>query len=358
MNKRKPFVYLAGKVGSRMIEIIRHNFRNDERFIFVSSAWRSGEVDGNGFMVDIYGNCLTCRRKLHECSCIGHGQYLDDHGFVLDGDCESRPHHAVATKLVNKSHLLLAAIDSDTAFGTIAEIGYAVGKNKPCFAWIYESSRQVVVHEDGSESPFKPGVHIVVNDEYGFQIAFDRKDYPQPREYFDHGCRQAQQHASRSKDTYRFVAGMCNETQWFSGLDADSKEAAMHCFCFFSRILDDHFGPIGASSLSECRSPIEEAYLKACHRARLYPKCQHSIGRFFVDFAFLEERVVIELDGHQYHKTKEQRTADAQRQRWLEMDGWKVVRFTGTEVHRNADYCVNQTVRFLEMARTRNGSNS
>jgi very-short-patch-repair endonuclease len=67
--------------------------------------------------------------------------------------------------------------------------------------------------------------------------------------------------------------------------------------------------------------------------------------------------VCVELDGHDYHKTKEQRTSDAQRQRWLEMNNWRVIRFTGTEVHKNVWSCVKQTIAFLNKVNETNGIN-
>jgi len=45
-----------------------------------------------------------------------------------------------------------------------------------------------------------------------------------------------------------------------------------------------------------------------------------------------EYKICVECDGHEYHKTKEQRTNDGQRSRILQLDGWKVVRYTGSEI--------------------------
>jgi very-short-patch-repair endonuclease len=106
---------------------------------------------------------------------------------------------------------------------------------------------------------------------------------------------------------------------------------------------------------SKCQSPIEESFLAAAWNAGLRPVPQFQAGRFFLDFAFPDSRVCVELDGHDYHKTKEQRTSDAQRQRWLEMNNWRVIRFTGTEVHKNVWSCVKQTIAFLNKVNETNG---
>lgn len=62
------------------------------------------------------------------------------------------------------------------------------------------------------------------------------------------------------------------------------------------------------------------------------------IGPYKVDFAY--GCCVIELDGHDYHKTKEQRDHDYKRERYLQKLGYIVIRFTGTEVFLDDRKCV------------------
>lgn len=50
--------------------------------------------------------------------------------------------------------------------------------------------------------------------------------------------------------------------------------------------------------------------------------------------------MIVELDGHKYHSTKEQLEKDALRQRYLTPAGYTVVRFTGREVNRAPADCV------------------
>lgn len=60
-------------------------------------------------------------------------------------------------------------------------------------------------------------------------------------------------------------------------------------------------------------------------------------------------RIAIELDGHDFHeRTKEQARHDKSRDRSLVEDGWVVLRFTGSEVWRDADDCVDQVMRIAE----------
>lgn len=62
------------------------------------------------------------------------------------------------------------------------------------------------------------------------------------------------------------------------------------------------------------------------------------IGPYKVDFV-LYEKIVVEIDGHDSHKTKEQRSKDYARERFLQKEGYTVVRFMGTEVFLDAKKC-------------------
>lgn len=101
-------------------------------------------------------------------------------------------------------------------------------------------------------------------------------------------------------------------------------------------------------------SPIEEKFWDAWQRAGGAARAveltyQYSIPntRYRVDFANLEEKVAIELDGYEYHNSKDQFTNDRKRQRELENLGWRVIRFSGSEVHKNAAKCFDEAVNFI-----------
>jgi very-short-patch-repair endonuclease len=63
---------------------------------------------------------------------------------------------------------------------------------------------------------------------------------------------------------------------------------------------------------------------------------QHPMGRYIVDFVCLEQRLVVEVDGGQ-HTEDEHVAADARRDRWLESEGYRVMRVSTTDVHSNVD---------------------
>lgn len=96
-------------------------------------------------------------------------------------------------------------------------------------------------------------------------------------------------------------------------------------------------------------SPIERIFFEAWCEA--YPgillKRQHPIGKYFVDFAHVESQIAIELDGHAFHSSRKDRTRDAQRERWIQSQGWRVERFTGSEVFADVQTCVEQVMEII-----------
>jgi very-short-patch-repair endonuclease len=80
---------------------------------------------------------------------------------------------------------------------------------------------------------------------------------------------------------------------------------------------------------------------------------QYQIGRHRVDFAILingvaneEIKIVVECDGHDFHeKTKQQAARDKSRDRDLQIDGWKVFRFTGSEIWRDHEKCADHVAK-------------
>jgi very-short-patch-repair endonuclease len=77
---------------------------------------------------------------------------------------------------------------------------------------------------------------------------------------------------------------------------------------------------------------------------------QYQIEKHRVDFAIFingvaneEIKIVVECDGHDFHeKTKEQAARDKRRDRDLQIAGWKVLRFTGSEIWRDHQACADQ----------------
>ena len=61
---------------------------------------------------------------------------------------------------------------------------------------------------------------------------------------------------------------------------------------------------------------------------------QHSIGLYIADFACIQAKLVIELDG-ETHGSEEARAYDQRRDAYMQARGWTVLRFSNVEVYRN-----------------------
>lgn len=70
-------------------------------------------------------------------------------------------------------------------------------------------------------------------------------------------------------------------------------------------------------------------------------KRQHSVGPYILDFYCPEKKLAIELDGSQHVENKDY---DAERSRYLEEFGIKVIRFWNAKVSDNID-AVTRTIK-------------
>lgn len=73
---------------------------------------------------------------------------------------------------------------------------------------------------------------------------------------------------------------------------------------------------------------------------------QQPIGPYVVDFVHFRARLVIEADGGQHNGA----LADAQRDAWLESNGFRVLRFWNNEILQNTDAALAVVMAALDDA--------
>lgn len=71
---------------------------------------------------------------------------------------------------------------------------------------------------------------------------------------------------------------------------------------------------------------------------------EYSVFPYYIDFAFLNEKIAIEIDGSQ-HLEKERLERDKLKDKLLIEQGWKVIRFSENIVKTNWD-CLKETINF------------
>jgi very-short-patch-repair endonuclease len=106
-------------------------------------------------------------------------------------------------------------------------------------------------------------------------------------------------------------------------------------------------------------TPIEAKFYDAARDTGLsfavQPWVQGTDRKYRPDFIFFYDGRphVVELDGHEWHKTKEQRGNDAARERWFATCGIPVHRFTGSQVHADPQGCVSELLNLLRGSASR-----
>lgn len=73
---------------------------------------------------------------------------------------------------------------------------------------------------------------------------------------------------------------------------------------------------------------------------------QHALGPYILDFLCAEQRLAVELDGDQ-HAQPEQARHDAERTRFLERHGLRVLRFSNREVLQDTEVVLRQLYTVL-----------
>src|SRR5688572_17193784 len=90
-----------------------------------------------------------------------------------------------------------------------------------------------------------------------------------------------------------------------------------------------------AGELRKQPTPAEKklwAYLRGDQVNGVSFRRQHAIGNFVVDFVSIKRKLVIELDGSPHLEQKEQ---DTERAKYLESQGYKVLRFWNSQVEND-----------------------
>jgi very-short-patch-repair endonuclease len=100
--------------------------------------------------------------------------------------------------------------------------------------------------------------------------------------------------------------------------------------------------------LKLCESPLELKFFVYSLKEIPNLKPQVVFGPYRIDLAIPEKKVALEVDGHEFHKSRQQRTHNAKRDRYLQLHGWHVIRFTGTEVHNDVLGCIREAKEIIE----------
>jgi len=186
-------------------------------------------------------------------------------------------------KKIDKSDMLLAYLHTPNSFRSIAEILYASTKNIP--------------------------TNVII------QVPCDVRNGYECPEYMD------------MFDAYYFATA-------FPGI-----------YTFVVR--SDEEASSVAANIVGLESPMETLYYESLNAS--FPDVaknivtQHKVIGYRLDFAFPDVKLGVEIDGKEYHHTKQQLANDKKRQNHLKQAGWDIIRFTGSQVFNRAHKCASET---------------
>ena len=81
------------------------------------------------------------------------------------------------------------------------------------------------------------------------------------------------------------------------------------------------------------RSVLERRFLRLCRRHRIpAPRVNVRVGNFLVDFLWPDSRLIVEVDGYEYHRDRASFESDRARDAQLALQGYRVLRFTYGQV--------------------------
>lgn len=94
-------------------------------------------------------------------------------------------------------------------------------------------------------------------------------------------------------------------------------------------------------------SSIERKMAEAFRLAGLSPIPQHTVEFWVVDFAFPDQRLVVECDGTYWHGRPEQRRKDRHKDAYLKRKGWRVLRLSEAAINHSPSACASTVQGWL-----------
>jgi very-short-patch-repair endonuclease len=98
----------------------------------------------------------------------------------------------------------------------------------------------------------------------------------------------------------------------------------------------------------KCESPIERRLYRALRNNGYVVRAQVPCGRYRIDLALMGPRIAIECDGKASHSSPRQKAHDRRKNAYLRKNGWKVVRVSGSRIHRDTKGVLRRIERAIK----------
>ena len=77
-------------------------------------------------------------------------------------------------------------------------------------------------------------------------------------------------------------------------------------------------------------------------------KREFSFHKFSLDFAWVEKKKCIEIDGQQHERDEEQKRRDCEKEQLLKEDGWELLRMPWKEVYKDTKIWIEKAKAFID----------
>ena len=142
-----------------------------------------------------------------------------------------------------------------------------------------------------------------------------------------------------------------------------------------SQDIKEEWKDIRREAITICESPIEKLFLIEWEyqtEAQAYPEYfyimpQYKINNYRVDFMIYfntdkkwmdkeykypesqkEKSLIVEIDSYLWHGSEpDQFTKEKERERELQKEGWHIIRFSGREIYRDVEKCVEEVFEYF-----------
>jgi len=153
-------------------------------------------------------------------------------------------------------------------------------------------------------------------------------------------CSQGCQHEARKKPKVILNCEAC-------GKEFERKPQGSRQFRYCSRQCAFAVGRLVMANLNGPTS-IEAALMAELDKHHTPYIFQQRLSIWLVDVALPQYQIAIEADGDYWHSIPKAKERDQRKNDYLAMLGWKLFRFTETEIRRSASACIEQVLEYIK----------
>lgn len=312
-------IYLAGKMTGWRHSIVE-GLRDAEERLAIGLGERNSYLTSEDWS-ESYGDCHPCWPVLR--NTIGN-----THDYVGPYLVESCAHGCP------KYHGVNDCVSGACVYGDEGNHGATEYDRE----WVVKSCLSAIRAADLVFAHLEPGAHATLF-ELGFALALGKPIYINKPESVDDEDRWGM------SDQFWFTIEACSlgYTVHNCGHNDEPGCGLADAIAWFYRAIGKDF-----VAIQERGTHIERAFFEAWRAIGGEPlDFQYQVGRYKIDFAHVATKTAIELDGLVGHSSPSDIEKDRVRQRWIESQGWRFIRFGGREVTQNARKCACETAMFI-----------